>query len=239
MNFYEEDLAKIHEIGFCDFIHNISKEILKIFHQYSINKGHVVDLGCGTGILVETLSKNNFDVTGVDISKGMLSIAKKRKIHATFIQSSIYDFIFPECVAIIALGECLNYICNDDPRKRYSSFFQKVYNSLLPNGLFIFDVAEIGRGNGQKQRHWTGEDWAILVDYLEDSKLNILTRDITTFMKAKTNYKIHHEIHRLALVKGIQIIEQLRNIGFKAHLVHKFGDYIFPEYYVGVIAHKN
>lgn len=39
---------------------------------------HALDIGCGTGDIVSLLSKRDFNVTGIDISKEVIKTAKKR-----------------------------------------------------------------------------------------------------------------------------------------------------------------
>jgi hypothetical protein len=61
--------------------------------------------------------------------------------------------------------------------------FDRVYAALKPGGLFIFDIAEPGRGKGPRQKYREGQDWAVLLEVDEDSTTNLLTRRITSFRR--------------------------------------------------------
>jgi ubiquinone/menaquinone biosynthesis C-methylase UbiE/L-alanine-DL-glutamate epimerase-like enolase superfamily enzyme len=56
---------------------NIIPNALRIFNEYSIFSGSVLDVGCGPGNLKDVLT-GDFSFTGIDNSKKMLSLAKSR-----------------------------------------------------------------------------------------------------------------------------------------------------------------
>ena len=56
-----------------------SKNIKKQIVQNYVEPGmEILDIGCGTGLLAIDAAKEGAGITGVDISKGMLAVAKKR-----------------------------------------------------------------------------------------------------------------------------------------------------------------
>ena len=48
--------------------------------EYNVNKGIVLDLGCGTGNMTELLAAGGYDMIGIDNSDEMLSIAMERSL---------------------------------------------------------------------------------------------------------------------------------------------------------------
>lgn len=59
----------------------LERSLLVIFERIKINSGeHLLDVGCGTGILLSMLAKAhpNISLAGVDLTKGMLKIARNR-----------------------------------------------------------------------------------------------------------------------------------------------------------------
>lgn len=55
----------------------ITPKLVEVYKGYGINEGTILDLGCGTGKLIEYLGRN-FTYKGIDISSQMAEKAKKR-----------------------------------------------------------------------------------------------------------------------------------------------------------------
>jgi 2-polyprenyl-3-methyl-5-hydroxy-6-metoxy-1,4-benzoquinol methylase len=51
--------------------------ILNIIKIYHLNVKPILDIACGTGVLASELYNKNFEVSGIDISKDMISVAKE------------------------------------------------------------------------------------------------------------------------------------------------------------------
>src|SRR5207249_1166197 len=110
---------------------------------------------------------------------------------------------------------------------------------LVPGGVFLFDVAEPGRiAEGRRQQYRLEEDWAVLVDTEEDARQQLLTRRITTFRRVGKHYRRDHEVHRLRLLRGPEMAQELREIGFRVRLLRRYGPFQFPPGWVGLLARK-
>ena len=101
-----------------------------------------VDLACGTGSVTAILAKRGLDVTGVDMSEEMLTVAMEKVMDMEqpprFICQKLQALRLPRGVdlAVCAL-DSLDYITNpDDCREAIA----RVYKVLNPGGIFIFDV---------------------------------------------------------------------------------------------------
>src|SRR5262249_47428044 len=150
-----------------------------LLRQRGVLEGLVVDLGCGTGLWAYELVQAGYTVLGIDFSAAMLAIARQRVPEARFRRGSFVDAAIPPCAAVTAIGECFNYLF--DPANQQETLlecFGRVYQALRPGGVFVFDIAEPGRGGGPgvHQRHFQGDDWALLLETEEDSKAALLTR---------------------------------------------------------------
>jgi SAM-dependent methyltransferase len=239
INAYDVDLAYIHDAGFGDFAENAAPSLLRIVSQFSDLSKLIVDLGCGSGIWARMLANSGYKVIGVDISAEMIELARQRVPEATFHVGSFADFTIPACRSVTALGEVFNYLF--DPNNSLPTLrrvCQNVFDALLPNGAFIFDVAEPGRCSGLKKSFWEGEDWACLVEYLHDEPTEQLTRRIVTFRKVGGAYRRHQETHRQQLYDRTAVAEMLRSIGYQVEIVPGYGRLPFPTGLVGFVARK-
>ena len=236
---YENDLAYIHDVGFGGFAKNSAPGLLKLLRQSGITEGLVADLGCGSGIWARELSQAGYDVLGIDISPAMIEMARNRVPGGEFRVASLLKAELPRCVAVTSLGECLNYLFDEtNSMNALRRLFRRVYDALVPGGVFIFDVAEPGRGKGPRQKHFEGPDWAVLMEVDEDTRTNRLTRGITLFRKIGALYRRDQEVHRLQLYKRSDVAKELRRVGFRVRTLHAYGDQAMIKGCVGFIARK-
>src|SRR5262245_19988172 len=239
MKAYKEDLAYIHDVGFGDFARDSAPGLLELLRQKSITKGLVIDLGCGSGIWAQALSLAGYDVLGIDLSPSMIAIARKRVPRGAFKSGSLLKIAIPRCVAVTSLGECLNYLFDKSNNlDQLGRLFRRVYSALKPGGVFIFDIAEPGRGRGPRQKHREGRDWAVLVEVDEDKATRRLTRRITSFRKIGSSYRRSEELHELQLYTRSEVARELRKAGFRVRTLSSYGEQRMIEGCVGFLARK-
>lgn len=98
-------------------------------------------MGCGTGGHALILSKRGYEVVGVDHSKQMLNIARRkagdRNLLVKFIESDIRNLSLQEKYdAVISMFAVMSYqITNKD----ISDVCKVARNHLAPGGVFLFD----------------------------------------------------------------------------------------------------
>jgi SAM-dependent methyltransferase len=236
---YSRDLAYIHDSGFGDFAKTSAPWLLETLRANGIDRGLVVDLGCGSGIWAGELSRAGYDVLGIDISPAMIEIARKRAPRGEFRLGSLLRAGIPRCDAVTALGECFNYLFDETNNiARLRRVFDRVYSALRPGGIFIFDIAEPGRGKGVRHRHRQGKDWAALSDVDEDTETNRLTRRITIFRKRGQSYFRAEEVHILQLYRRSDIAAELRGAGFRVRTLSGYGEQPMLAGCVGFMARK-
>ncbi len=102
----------------------------------------LVDLGCGTGSLSLAMEKLGYNVTGIDLSCDMLSVAFNKKIdggyNAMFVNQDITEFSLPfKADAIICSLDVLNHLPD---RKAVIKVFKAVGRYLDKGGVFLFDM---------------------------------------------------------------------------------------------------
>jgi SAM-dependent methyltransferase len=237
---YREDLAYIHDVGFGGLARGAAALLLEELPRQGFDRGLVIDLGCGGGILAEQLSARGFDVLGIDISAAAIALARKRVPSGRLYVGSLLTAELPHCVAVAAVGECVNYLF--DERHSWEGVRQllgRAFAALAPGGLLVLDVAEPGHVPGGASRNWAeGEGWAVLVTAEEDQQQGLVTRHITSFRKVGELYRRDHETHRLRLLPRAQVESWLRDSGFQAQPLGGYGPVQFLPGMVGFLARK-
>jgi SAM-dependent methyltransferase len=238
---YQEDLAYIHDVGFGNFSRESAPGLLEILHQKGIEKGLVVDLGCGSGIWANALTQAGYDVLGIDISNAMVDLAKKKAPLAKFQTASFLRVKLPQCDAITSIGECLNYQFDEHTQTDLLELFARIYEALRLGGIFVFDIAEPGYVSGvnPQKTYCEGQDWTIILEKREDKKSNKLTRKMTIFRQIGNLYRKIEEIHHVQLYKASEIAKHLRKVGFRVKIIRGYGELRFRKAQVGFIATKS
>lgn len=141
MQCFEKEYSNIY-----DFLYtqkNYIKEFLlikKIIKDNLSKPSSLIDLGCGTGKYSNLLTKLKLNVVGVDRSKEMLKIAKKKfykNKKLTFVNSNINKINLKKKFDIIsALFHILSY---QTSTTNINSFFKNAHSHLKQNGILIFD----------------------------------------------------------------------------------------------------
>ncbi|MFK8031696.1 MAG: class I SAM-dependent methyltransferase [Gammaproteobacteria bacterium] len=113
----------------------------KVMDQYSDENNHVLDIGCGSGILSCYLAERNKSVIGIDGSAAMLKICESRKQDAklenvNFLTKNISDLgdVISEKADLIICSSVLEYLDDlDESLELITSF-------LKDNGVFILSM---------------------------------------------------------------------------------------------------
>ena len=235
---YQTDLAYIHGRAYSGFVREATPGLLTILHRNGIDRGLVVDLGCGPGLWAHLLTCHGYDALGIDISPAMVALARQSAPGARFHVGSFLKIKLPPCVAVTALGEVLNYTFDgDNNRQEMARFFRHVHDALRPGGVLIFDLAGPERELGRVPRRWTaGDDWAIMLEVSRSPKE--LTRRMTVFRRIGERYRRSEEVHRLRLYPPRDILMDLRRAGFTARNIRGYGRSKFFRGLAGFVARR-
>ena len=95
-------------------------------------KANILDFGCGPGIYMKMLS-NDYTVSGVDISEGMLESAHKLLPNNKFYLGNFLSISFEEKYKAIYSISVLEYI----PVSKIDAFFKKCADNLDDKGLLF------------------------------------------------------------------------------------------------------
>ena len=209
--FYGQDLAAVHAEAFEMLAEAAATSLLR-----ALDPGppapRVLDLGCGAGPLSRRLSAAGISTWGLDQSPDLIALARKRMPDAVFECGSIIDAKLPPAEAVAAVGEVINYATADEAQF-LDTIFDRIFEALAPGGMFLFDLAEPGRG-GSGRSYVETDDWAVGVVSTEHKSQ--LVRRITTFRKtADASWTRSYEEHHLRLWPSSIVMERLRQCGFE------------------------
>lgn len=221
---YSPQLAEIHVAGYAQFAEAAARHVLA---EWSGAPGFAFDLGCGGGDTSLALANAGWQVGGVDLSPEMVAMAQRRIPSGSFSVGSVYDCDLPECDVITAIGEVLCYdFEGGHTLARLSGMFDRVFASLRPSGLFLFDLMlaseELDRSKSAFQ---DGDEWCVGLNVAEDKERGILERHITSFRRSSAAWTKVQETHRLILFAQAEIEAELKRAGFSVTTGEAYDDF--------------
>lgn len=197
-----------------------------ILAQEGLHPRTAVDLACGTGTVSLLLARQGLDVTGVDLSEEMLTMAQQKaeglENPPRFVRQSLQELTLPRGVdlAVCAL-DSLDYIT--DPQD-CAEAIRRVYRALNPGGIFIFDV-----NTPEKLRAMDGQ---VFLDEDEDvycvwrgefeEETNICSYGMDLFQRQGRLWRRSFEEHREYAYSAEQLTGFLKAAGFTG--IRVYGD---------------
>ncbi len=187
----------------------------------------VLDLACGTGTVSRLLAQDGYAVTGVDLSPGMLEVARQGTTEAglpiLFHQQDAADLDLgaSQFDTVICLFDSLNYILEPE---RLRSAFTRVLAHLRPGGTFIFDVnTEYALAQGMFNQSCTRRDESL--HYRWRSRYDPETRLCTvrmnfSFDPGTGEREDFIEVHRQRAYSKDDLTQWLREAGFSEVFVY-------------------
>lgn len=129
------------------FIDKQERNFLETNLPIDLNIHKVLDLGCGTGRLL------NFANYGIDFSPQMLAIASNKHPNKTIAEGDVTDIPFSDSYfdAIFSFHVIMHL-----DFETTSNFITESYQKLKPNGILIFDFPSKKRRElvGHKSKNW-------------------------------------------------------------------------------------
>ncbi len=122
-----------------------SDYISDFFNAENKNEPKLLDLACGTGEFTKYFKGKGFNVTGMDLSSDMLTVAKEKVPDAEFLLGDMRSFDFGNSFDFCIC--CLDSLNHLTDKNDWKSCFESVYKSLSKDGVFVFDVNTVFKHN--------------------------------------------------------------------------------------------
>ena len=137
LSFVYDFLYKSNNIFYKNYL-SLIKEMVR---ENNINNPKILDIACGTGILINKLRKDSLFkkgvIEGVDSSKEILTLAKNKNKKIKFYNQEFTSLNTGKKYDIIlSTFDSINYITTI---KKLELSFNKIFHHLENNGFFIFD----------------------------------------------------------------------------------------------------
>lgn len=176
-----------------------ARYIADLIARHKPNAKTVLEIACGTGTLSGKLSAT-YEVTGLDRSKPMLAIARKKLPHVRFFQRDMTSFrIKRRFDVIVCAFDSINHLLRFTD---WQKTFRSVARHLSAGGLFIFDVNTRGKlerlAEGPAWEKWFHRDLVIIK--VTGDRRNKFVWDVKIFEhQGRDRYNlIHEEIPEIA-----------------------------------------
>lgn len=167
---------------------------LEHLRKYHPAARSVLELACGTGLLLEPLSQH-YEVTGLDLSPTMLKLARRKLPHLPLHQQDMAGFrLDRKFDAIICAYDSINHLLAFGD---WVKTFRAAARHLNPGGVFLFDINPIFR-----LRELAGSPAMVqefgdhtLIMKVTDAGRGVTDWAITVFERTgKDRFRRHHEV---------------------------------------------
>jgi SAM-dependent methyltransferase len=154
-----------------------AEQVMELIRAVKPDAKNVLELGCGTGSILKCL-QDVYEVSGLDISGKMLSVARKKVPQSKLFRQDMIDFrIDGRFDVILCVFDSINHV------RRFSDWkkaFAAVRRHLSPGGCFIFDI------NTQRklERLIAGPPW------VHRFGRNLLIIDVTALASGGSNWNV-------------------------------------------------
>lgn len=195
--------------------------LIPIFNSLSsISVIDILDIGCGYGRHSRDLAKQGFRVTGIDISKRAIEIAKSKQSNISYFVADIRTFesdhIFDSAYAH---NSTMAYFLD---KNEFISTLLNIHSLIRDGGLFVFDFFYptnlLKQNKYDNKLHQTKYVDGLTLDKFSEHEIDIKNQ----IHREKSKYvvsdgiisKVFHRDEKLRYYEPEQITDILKKIGF-------------------------
>ena len=226
--YYGPDLALVHHLGFGFHADACAPGILALLEPIR-DRGLVLEVGCGSGLLTRHLVDAGHRVIATDASPAMVELAREHAHGAEDVRVLVLpDDPLPEADAVVSVGHVVNYVGDRDAVERA---IVAIAQAVRPGGLFAIDVCDLewaALRQGAPGAGKVGDDWAVAVEFSIPAP-DRFVRHIATFLRNDDNtWRRSDERHENVLLDTKEIPDLVRPYGVEATVGTSFGAETLP-----------
>jgi len=125
-----------------EYNHSILPRLRQTFRRYGVTPSHLLEIGCGTGTMALLLSREGWNVVGIDPAEGMIAEARAKagadSARIRFLPGDVRTLpLKREFQAAISLYDVFNHLASLDD---VVAVLRAIHAALVPAGLLVFDV---------------------------------------------------------------------------------------------------
>ena len=232
--YYRDDLALVHHLGFGFHADACAPGILSLLEPVRRDRGLVVELGCGSGLLTKKLVDAGHRVVATDASEPMLALARQNAPGAEAVERLVLpDAQIPDADAVVGVGHVVNYLDDEESARRALA---GIAGALRPGGVLAIDLCDVEWGAariGQPPQLWRGDGWFLVTETSVPAP-DCYVREMTTFLRnTDGTWRRDDEVHHNVLLDTASVPALLAEHGVDAEVRRSFGDESLP---VGLVA---
>ncbi len=219
---YDGLMEDVDYLKWCNFMETLFLEKTPDIH-------HILELGCGSGIMTRHLLEKGYEVVGTDCSEEMLLLAQEKlqKFGKNIIlmEQDIRDLDFEiyEIDCILSSNDTFNYILEENELRKLFAYLNK---RLKAGGSFVFDISseyKLSQILGNNVFGESFEDMAYLWENDYEPETKLLDMKITLFEQEGNLYTRHEEKQTQRAYRSEQIITLLQESGYVN--IEVYGDF--------------
>ena len=225
VNYYQRDLAFIHDRGYGGYADHCAPAILELLAPVrELPDGLVLEVGCGSGALTRHLLAAGLHVVATDASPDMLSLARDALgASADLRQLALPGDPLPAADAVVSTGHMLSYLPD---AAAIEAALAAAADALRPGGVLAVDILDLDYGSiraGERPFAKVEADWAIITEFSAPAP-DRFVRDATTFVPdGAGTWRRGHERHENVLVDTSRLPGLLAEHGVRAEVGTAFG----------------
>lgn len=205
---------------------NYLKETNYVLSHLKKKPKNILDIGCGTGGHLNYFNKKKINTVGIDFSKQMIKIAKKKNPGLSFFHKDAKNFLFKSKFDLItSLFHVTSYIKKD---KDLLKIFQNIKKHLSQNGTFIFDywyrdaVKKDQPYMRVKKFYLKNKEFIKISEPFFEKQLREIELNFYLIEKKKTTSQLFTEKHFMRSYIPRELFKILRLAGFKKMFAYEW-----------------